>query len=157
MIYTLNTYLDAESDLYHYDDKPKGVFKEPLVRSTTDAIVGILVSASRWDSCSDKPNNVRLRFTADPQACMNMQLKMDHPIVKLHYQHKDHDMCVYLVEGYFPESFVEETEFVDAMGGPAEIELCPHLLDYFRSAPELFYCQVSIPEDSTAVPQPSAA
>ena len=148
MIHTLNAYLDAESDLYLYDDAPKGVFKEPLVRSTTDAIHQILLSSARWDDDKSKPERVKLRFTADPQACMNMQLKMDHPIVKLHHTGRDHDMSTYLVEGYFPQSFTDEMDFMDDMGGPTTVELCDHLMDYFPEAPKLFYCQVSLAEPS---------
>ena len=68
-----------------------------------------------------------------------------NPIVRLHYRRKDHDMCVYLVEGWFPQSFTDERDFMDDMAGPTEVELCPHLLDYFEKAPALFYCQVSLP------------
>ena len=144
MIHTLDTYLDPESDLLHYDDKPKGVFKEPLVRSTTHAIHMILLSSGLWDDDTSKPQRVTLRFCAvssEPLRTHSTEL----PIVKLHYQRKDHDMCVYLVEGWNPQSFTDEWDFLDDMGGPTEVELCEHLLDYFPAAPELFYCQVSLP------------
>ena len=143
MIHTLNAYLDPESDLYHYDDKPKGVFKEPLVRSTTDAIHDILLSSSQWDDHKTMPPKVTLKFTADTESCLFMQLKKD-PIVRLHYRRKDHDMCVYAVQGIFPERFVDEMEFMEEMGDALEVELCEHLFDYFPSAPEIFYCQVKL-------------
>ena len=144
MIHTLDTYLDPESDLLHYDDKPKGVFKEPLVRSTTDAIHEILLSAGLWDDDQLKPKRVTLRFCAISDDALRMN-STELPIVRLHYRSKDHDMCVYGVEGWFPQSFTDERDFMDDMGGPTEIELCEHLLDYFPAAPELFYCQVSLP------------
>ena len=144
MIHTLNAYLDPESDLYLYDDAPLGVFKEPLVRSTTDAIHEILLSAGLWDDDKLKPKRVTLRFCAISDDALRMN-STELPIVRLHYRSKDHDMCVYGVEGWFPQSFTDERDFMDDMGGPTEIELCEHLLDYFPAAPELFYCQVSLP------------
>jgi len=156
MIHTLNAYLDPESDLYHYDDKPRGVFKEPLVRSTTDAIYGILLSAGLWDDLKTRPSKVTLRFTADRTECVVMQSQQD-PIVKLHYRRKDHDMCVYLVQGFFPPDFVDERDFLDEMGSFTEAELCEHLMDYFPSAPETFYCLVSIPEGSTPLLRQAAS
>ena len=147
MIHTLNAYLDTESDLYLYDDKPLGVFKEPLVRSTTDAIHGILLSAGLWDDENSKPKRVTLRFCAVSDEPLRMYSN-ELPIVRLHYRRKDSGMCVYLVEGWFPQSFTDERDFIDDMAGPTEVELCEHLLDYFSKAPAIFYCQVSLAEPS---------
>jgi hypothetical protein len=156
MIYTLNTYLDPESDLFHYDDKPKGVFKEPLVRSTTDAIYGILLSAGLWDDLKTRPSKVTLRFTADKETCLFMQLQK-LPIVALLYKERDVEFTVYNVTGVAPQSFVDEMDFLDEMGDPTTAQLCDHLMDYFQEPPDAFYCQVSIPADSTPVPRQGAA
>jgi len=145
-IHTLHAYLDQESDLYLYDDKDKGVFKEPLVRSTTHAIHCLLLSAGLWDDIKDKPEHVTLKFTLDSQDCLLMQSKQD-PIVKLHYERRNTDMSVYLVEGMFPPAFVDECTFLDDMDGPRHVDLCDHLMDYFPAAPEFFYCQLSIKQD----------
>ena len=143
MIHTLNAYLDPESDLYHYDDKPKGVFKEPLVRSTTDAIHDILLSSSQWDDHTAYPKQVTLHFCAVSDDALR-EGSTELPIVRLHYRRKDHDMCVYAVQGWFPQRFVDEMEFMEEMGDALEVELCEHLFDYFPSAPETFFCQVKL-------------
>lgn len=155
-VHTLNAYLDTDSDLYVYDDKSKGVFQEPLVRSTTDAIYNILLSASLWDDLKTRPSKVTLRFCAVSDDALRADAT-DHPIVRLHYDSKDHDMCIYVVQGWFPQAFVDEMDFMDDMDAPTSVELCEHLLDYFSTAPAIFYCQVSIPAGSTPVLQPSAA
>ena len=152
MIHILYCWLHKPSNLFHYDDKTKSVFAEPLVESTTEAIHQILLSGHKWDDWQQRPALVNLRFTADPGACLNLQLKMDHPIVKLHYLRKDKDMSIYGVEGIFPQRFVDEWEFMDEMGEPTEVELCEHLMDYFPSAPELFYCQISLPVTQASSP-----
>ena len=148
-IHTLNAYLDAESDLYLYDDAPKGVFKEPLVRSTTDAITQILVSAALWDSCSDRPERVTLRFTTEPESCLFMQMK-PLPIVTLEHapeRDPDSEFHLYTVTGLAPESFKDEMDFMEAMGDHLLVELCEHLLDYFPTDPPYrFFCQVSLAE-----------
>ena len=156
MIHTLDTYLDSESDLYHYDDKPKGVFKEPLVRSTTDAIYGILLSSALWDDLKTQPSKVRLRFTADKETCLFMQLQK-LPIVALIYKERDAEFCIYGLTGVAPQSFVDEMDFMDDMSGPTTVQLCEHLMDYFPEPPDIFFCQVSISEDSTPVLRQSAA
>ena len=143
MIHTLNAYLDAESDLYLYDDAPKGVFKEPLVRSTTDAIHCILLSAGLWDDDKLKPKRVTLRFAAISDDALRMN-STELPIVRLHHTGRDHDMSTYLIEGWFPQSFTDEMDFMDDMGGPTTVELCEHLMDYFEKPPAIFYCQVSL-------------
>ena len=159
-LHTLNAYLDAESGLYHYDDAPKGVFKEPLVRSTTDAIHCILLSAGLWDDSKTKPERVTLRFSNDEtldQFLLKVGPPLESPVIALHYRRKDQDMCLYGVQGVFPQSFIDEMDFMDDMSGPTMVELCEHLLDYFKAAPESFYCQVSIPAASTPDLQASAA
>ena len=147
-VHTIHAYLDTESDLYNFDDKLLGVFKEPLVRSTTDAIYSILLSAALWDDLKTRPSKVILRFCAIGDDALRMN-STELPIVRLHDRRQNHDMCVYLVEGRFPESFADERDFIDDMAGPTEIELCPHLLDYFPVAPEIFYCQVACGGDAS--------
>ena len=156
MIHTLNAYLDTESDLYHYDDKPRGVFKEPLVRSTTDAIYGILLSAGLWDDLKTRPSKVTLRFTADKETCLFMQLKK-LPVVALFYKERDVEFAVYNVTGVAPQSFVDEMEFMEEMDDVMTAQLCEHLMDYFPEPPEVFYCQVSIPEGSTPLLRQAAS
>ena len=154
-IHTLHAYYDSESELYYYDDKSHGVVREPLVRSTTEAIHTLLLSAGLWDDIEAKPEHVALKFTQDPECCLHMQLKQ-HPIVKLHYVMRELDMTRYLVEGIFPPAFVDESIFLDDMNGPGHIDLCDHLLDYFPtepnillgeeypSPPKIIYCQLSL-------------
>ena len=154
-IHTLHPYLNQDSSLYIYDDAPKGVFKEPLVHSTTEAIHSLLLSAGLWDDIDAKPERVTLKFTDDPECCLYMQFKQD-PIVKLQYARRDADWSVYLVEGIFPPAFADERTFLDDMSGPTYVDLCDHLSDYFPrepamllgdcypSPPEFFYCQLSL-------------
>lgn len=139
-IHTLHPYLDQDSGLYIYDDAPKGVFKEPLVHSTTQAIHCILLSAELWDDIKDKPERVVLNFSLDRSDFTN---SVD-PVIKLHYSRRDSDMSVYLVEGISPPAFVDECIFLDDIDGPRYVELCDHLMDYFPAAPEFFYCQLDL-------------
>lgn len=145
-IHTLHAYFDQESDLYLYDDKDKGVFKEPLVRSTTEAIHNLLLSSGDWEDIKLRPEHVTLKFTDDPECCLYMQLKQ-HPIVILHYSSRETEMTRYLVEGMFPPAFVDERVFLDDMSGPTLVDLCDHLMDYFPETPEQFYCQLSVKQD----------
>ena len=142
-IHTLHCWLHKPSNLFHYDDKTKSVFAEPLVESTTEAIHQILLSGHKWDNWQVRPEAITLKFTAEHESCLFMQLR-DDPIVKLHYLRKDADMCVYGMEALFPQRYVDEQEFMDDMGGPTEVELCEHLMDYFPSPPEFFYCQIML-------------
>ena len=145
MIHTINAYYDDASQLYIYDDASLGVFKEPFVRPTTDAIFSILLSSGLWDDIKNKPRKVTLRFCPVSDDALRMN-STELPIVRLHYNRKDHDMCIYLVQGWFPQRFVDEMDFLDDFNGPTEVKLCPHLLDYFKEPPAIFYCQVSLTE-----------
>jgi hypothetical protein len=86
---------------------------------------------------------VTLRFTRIKQ-CFDALAESPYPIIKLHYRRYANDMSVYGLEGSHPQPFIDEWDFMDDMGGPTEVELCNHLLDYFLAAPESFYCQLSL-------------
>lgn len=140
MIHQLHARYDTESRLYLYDDTPKGVFNEPLVRSTTDCIHLIAAHFGWCKGNGDPPERILLEFSY-------MLEDFEFPAlncatVKLHWQCNENGFDEYLVEALGPEDFVENFEFVTEMGGQEVIALCPHLLDYFDAAPLIFYCQI---------------
>jgi len=128
---------------YHYDDPKHGVYCEQLVASTSEAIHCVLLSAGLWDDDKTKPERVTLRFTRTKSGFDAITEGSD-PVIKLLYTGYANDMSTYLVEGVYPQSFIDEWDFMDDMGGPTTVELCGHLLDYFLAEPESFYCQLSL-------------
>lgn len=130
---------------YFYDDPKHGVYCEQLVRSTSSAIHDVLMSAGLLNDHKVMPERVTLRFTPVSDGPLR-DISTDLPIIKLHFNRRDSDseMSIYGIEGWFPQAFADEMDFMDNMGGPTEVELCDHLLDFFPKAPALFYCQVSL-------------
>ena len=118
---------------YHYDDPDHGVYCEQLVESTTNAIHDITLSSGIWKGGPHtKSEHVTLRFCAVSDDALR-EINPDLPIVRLHRRGRDTntEMTIYLVEGWYPQVFVDEMDFMDDMVGPTQIELCDHLMDFF--------------------------
>ena len=160
MIYTLHPRLnhpdagEVGKSCYFYDDPAHGVYCEQLVKSTSEAIHDITMSSGLWNDDTNKPEHVTLNFCAVSDDALR-ESNPDLPIVRLRRcgRNINNEMTLYLVQGWFPQSFVDEMDFMDEMSGSTMIELCDHLMDFFPQAPELFYCQVSLPTKS---PEPVA-
>ena len=136
---------------YHYDDVKHGVYAEQLVESVTETIHQVLLCAQAWSDIKAPPEFVTLRFTADVRTCLMLQApaNITQPIVKLIHREHDNGFDVYDIEGVYPQDTADEIDFIVNMNG-LQCDLCPHLLDYFGSAPDVFYCQVSLTQSNTA-------
>lgn len=141
-VHSLHARFDPESELYLYDDTPKGVLNEPLVKSTTHVIK--LIFLCHQSICFEEPHPPQIRLDFSPVAD-DLNHSGDWPIVQLHHRGADAGFQRYGVQGIGPPRFADEWEFLYDMWGSEEvIDLCPHLLDYFDSVPESFFCQLII-------------
>ena len=130
--------------LYHYDDGYVEVFCEPLVQSTTEAIVNTLFFGGHVE---EAPEFISLHFSDNVDEMTESAIidTRKFPLLCLHYQKQEEGFSVYKADCWYPDETAAEIEIMACLCGEnLVVDLCPRLMDYFPSPPDKFYVVVKV-------------
>ncbi len=130
----------AYEDCYCYDEPKFNLIAEPLVHDATHVIICALIEAKLCKS-ANPPKRIALVFTEDPEH--ETFFDPVNPVVQLTYVKDEDDYSMYDSEVIHPEKAARSAGIHDLLTELPLVPLCPHLMDYFPSAPKDFFVKIT--------------